>query len=69
MLEIELFWRLKCVLNLYWIIWNKTVWHLTLCIAHSAGTVKYTDCTSAEGKTTPVSVLDMTLDILMVRSQ
>ena len=29
---------------LNWIIWNKTVWHLTLCIAHS-------DCASAEGKT------------------
>ena len=31
---------------LNWIIWNKTVWHLTLCIAQSAGAVEYTDCTS-----------------------
>ena len=28
---------------LNWIIWNKTVWHLTLSIAQSAGAVKYTD--------------------------
>ena len=32
-----------------WIIWNKTVWHLNLCIAQSAGAVEYTVCTSAEG--------------------
>ena len=37
---------------LNWIIWNKTVWHLTLCIAQSAGAVEYTDCKT--------SVLDMT---------
>ncbi len=53
MLEIELFWRLNCVLMLNWIIWNKTVWHLTLCIAQSAGAVEYTDCTSAEGQDPP----------------
>ena len=34
---------------LNWIIWNKTVWHLTVCIAQSAGAVEYTNCTSAEG--------------------
>ena len=49
LLEIELFWRLNCVLILNWIIWNKTVWHLTLCIAQSAWSVEYTDCISAEG--------------------
>ena len=38
---------------LNWIIWNKTVWHLTLCIAQSAGAVEYTDCTSAESKAPP----------------
>ena len=38
---------------LNWIIWNKTVWHLTLCIAQSAGAVEYTDCTSAEGLDPP----------------
>ena len=38
---------------LNWIIWNKTVWHLTLCIAQSAGAVEYTDCTSAEGVRPP----------------
>ena len=27
----------------------KLLWHLTLCIAQSAGAVEYTDCTSAEG--------------------
>ena len=31
-----------------WIIWNKTVLTLTLCIAQSAGAEEYTDCTSAE---------------------
>ena len=34
---------------LNWIIWNKTVWRLNLCIAQLAGAVEYTDCTSAEG--------------------
>ena len=29
---------------LNWIIWNKTVLTLTLCIAQSAGAVEYTDC-------------------------
>ena len=29
--------------------WNKTVWHLTLRIAQSAGAIDYTDCISAEG--------------------
>ena len=38
---------------LNWIIWNKTVWHLNLCIAQSAGAVEYTDCTSAEGVRPP----------------
>ena len=38
---------------LNWIIWNKTVWHLTLCIAQSDGAVEYTDSTSAEGYDTP----------------
>ena len=28
---------------LNWIIWNKIVWHLTLCVAQSAGAVEYTD--------------------------
>ena len=28
------------------LIWNKTVWHITRCIAQSAGAVEYTDCTS-----------------------
>ena len=35
---------------LNWIIWNKTVLTLTLCIAQSAGALEYTDCTSAEGQ-------------------
>ena len=38
---------------LNWIIWNRTVWHLTLRIAQSAGAVEYTDCTSAEGQDPP----------------
>ena len=38
---------------LNWIIWNETVWHLTLCIAQSAGAVEYTDCTAAEVKDPP----------------
>ena len=37
--------------------------------AQSAGAVEYTDCTSAEGKTPPLSVLDMTQNNLMVRLQ
>ena len=38
--------------------------------AQSAGTVEYTDCSSAEGKTPPpMSVLDMTLNNLMVGFQ
>ena len=32
---------------LNWIIWNKTVLTLTLCIAQSAGAVEYTGFTSA----------------------
>ena len=32
-----------------WIIWNKTVLTLTLCIAQSAGAVECTDCASAAG--------------------
>ena len=31
---------------LNWIIWNKTVLTLTLCIAKFTGAVEYTDCTS-----------------------
>ena len=38
---------------LNWIIWNKTVLTLTLCIGQSAGVVEYTDCTSAEGPDPP----------------
>ena len=39
-------------------------------IAQLAGAVEYTDCTSAEGQDPPpMSVLDMTLNSLMVRSQ
>ena len=38
-------------------------------IAQSAGVVEYTDCFSAEGKPPPTSVLDMTLNNLMVRFQ
>ena len=34
---------------LNWIIWKKIVWHLTQCIAQSAGAVEYTDYTSEEG--------------------
>ena len=34
---------------LNWIIWNKSVLTLTLCIAQSAGGVEYTDCIFAEG--------------------
>ena len=34
---------------LNWIIWKKTLWHLTLCIAQSAGAVEYTYFFSAEG--------------------
>ena len=37
--------------------------------AQLAGTVEYTDCISAEGKTSPPSVLDMTLNNLMMRLQ
>ena len=48
---------------LNWIIWNKTVLTLTLCIAQSAGAVEYTECTSAEGIRLPsMSVLIMTLN-------
>ena len=40
-------------------------------LAQSAGAEEYTDCASAEGKETPppTSVLDMTLNNLMVRFQ
>ena len=38
---------------LNFIIWNKTVLTLTLCIAQLAGAVEYTDCTSAEGYDPP----------------
>ena len=31
----------------------KLLWHLTLCIAQSAGAVEYTNCTSAVGVTPP----------------
>ena len=68
LLKIELFWPLNCMLMLNWIIWNKTVLKLTLCIAQLAGAVEYTNCTSAEGVRPPpsMSVLDMTLNNLMV---
>ena len=35
-------------------------------VAQSAVAVEYTDCTSAEGYPPPMSVLDMTLNSLMV---
>ena len=38
-------------------------------LAKSPGRVEYTDCFSTEGKTPPTSVLDMTLNNLMVRLQ
>ena len=39
---------------LNWIIWNKTVLTLTLCIAQSAGAVEYTNYNSTKGgKTLP----------------
>ena len=38
-------------------------------MAQSAGAVEYTDCISAKGKTLPMSVLDMTLNNVMVRLQ
>ena len=42
----------------------------TINLAQSAGAVEYTNCTSARGKTpSPTSVLDMTLNNLMVRFQ
>ena len=62
MLEIELYWHLNCVLMLNKIIWNKTILTLTLCIALSAGTVDYTDCTS-------MCAMDMTLNNLMENFQ
>ena len=37
------FWHLNCVFMLNWIIWNKIVLTLTLCIAQSAEAVEYTD--------------------------
>ena len=37
---------------LNWIIWNKTVWHLTLYIGQSAGAVEYT-ASLQRGKTPP----------------
>ena len=43
-----------------------------ICIVQSAGAVEYTDCTSAKGGKTlhhQISVLDMTLNNLMVRFQ
>ena len=44
------------------------MWKLNICIAHSAGAVEYTNCISAESKTlSATSVLDMTLNNLMVR--
>ena len=63
------FLHLSFVLILNWIAWNKTVLTSKLCTY--AGAVEYTDCTSAEGKDTPppMSVLDMTLNNLMVRFQ
>ena len=38
-------------------------------ITQSAGAVEYTDCTSAEEYNTPISILDMTLNNLMVSFQ
>ena len=38
---------------LNWIIWNKTVWHLNLCVVQLAGAVEYTDCKSADGLAPP----------------
>ena len=38
-------------------------------IARLAGAVEYSDCTSAEGKSPPTIVLDMTQNYLMVRFQ
>ena len=40
---------------------------LNVYLAQSAGTIEYTNCISAEGKTPPISVLDITLSNLMVR--
>ena len=48
-LAFSVFMHLNSVFMLNWIIWNKTVLTLTLCIAQSAEAVEYTDCTSAEG--------------------
>ena len=46
-------------------IWRDLI--LIVIIAQSAGAVEYTDCFSAEGYDPPMSVLDMTLNNLMVR--
>ena len=40
-----------------------------LLLVQSAGVAEYTDCFSAEGKTSSTSVLDMTLNNLIVRLQ
>ena len=47
---------------LNWVIWNKSVLTLTLCIAHLAGAVEYRGVRPPP----PMSVLDMTL---MLRPQ
>ena len=39
--------------SLNWIIWNKTVLTLTLCIAQLAGAVEYTTAPLQKDKTTP----------------
>ena len=44
-------WKFSMLLLFIYLlfIWNKTDLTLTLCIAQSAGSVEYTDCSSAEG--------------------
>ena len=56
------------------LVWLVYILQLLRCghFAQSTDAVEYTDCTSAEGKTSPplpMSVLDMTLNNLMVRFQ
>ena len=59
--------------NLFYNYFGYNSGHLLLqpkSVAQSAGAVEYTDCTSAEGVRPPLtSVLDMTLNNLMVRFQ
>ena len=54
---------------LYFLVIINSIINSIINFAQSAEAVEYTDCTSAEGLDPSMSILDMTLNSLMVRSQ